>query len=166
MKFAAAGISAVVMLTTAAAQTVVTRGAASPPSVSIVSGTILGRLDLGQGAWVGTAYLRFGQDAPRTATFIDRNNSMIPKSNGGISGTETITFTFPDGSFDLVARFDSNPMAAPNLYTFAEFGTITNGKGKYASLSGYLTVTGSAVPPTDTSPDSVWLCEIHGITNM
>jgi hypothetical protein len=134
-----------------------------------VSATIYGAFDYnfeGVGAWVGYALIRFGDKPAKVATFADRNTSFQQRTNGAISGTETISLRFSDGSgtLDIVARFEGTPGATPGLYNLHEVGAIGNGTGDYSHASGYVTVQGPFLfpDPSITAGAPPWIGEIHG----
>ena len=134
-----------------------------------VSGTIYGSFDYGfegKGAWVGHAILAIGGNPPVKATIVDRNNSIARTPDGAISGTETITFSLPDGSsFDVRAKFTGIPASTPGLYRLDETGTIANGTGAYDRVSGQVVVQGPFLfPDPATTPGAPpWIAEIHGV---
>lgn len=141
-----------------------------PPEIfKEVSGTIFGAYDYsfeGKGAWVGQAIVRIEGRAAAKATFVDRNNSIVRNNDGAISGTETITLSFPDGgSFEVIAKFKGTPASTPGLYTLQETGTIANGTGAYDRVSGSVVVQGPFLlpDPAVTPGAPPWIAEIHGV---
>jgi hypothetical protein len=145
-----------------------TAQAQSPGGGVTISGTIYGTLGLapeGVPAWIGNAMVSFGNGPALIATFIDRNNSADFKKHG-LSGTETISLEFLDGSgsFDIVGRFNVSQASTPGLFVLHETGYITNGKKNYANLSGRVTVQGPAVEPPPEGGVPMWISEIHGVT--
>jgi len=134
-----------------------------------VSGTIYGAYDYsfeGKGAWVGQAIMQIAGRAASAATFVDRNNSIVRNDDGAISGTETITLSFPDGgSFEVIAKFKGTPASTPGLYTLQESGKIANGKGPYDRVSGSIVVQGPFLlpDPAVTPGAPPWIAEMHGV---
>lgn len=134
-----------------------------------VCGTIYGYYDYkfeGKGAWVGHAILAIGGHPVVKASFVDRNNSIIRNRDGAISGTETITLSFPDGgSFEVSAEFTGIPAATPGLYTLHETGKIANGMGMYDHASGHVAIQGPFLlpDPAVTPGAPPWVAEIHGM---
>jgi hypothetical protein len=102
--------------------------AQSPGGGVTISGTIYGTLgqdpmypdDPEKIAWVGHAMVSFGNAPALIASFIDRNNSASFKKHG-LSGTETISLEFLDGSggFDIVGRFNVSEASTPGLFCIA-----------------------------------------------
>lgn len=131
-----------------------------------VSGTIYGILGLapeGVPAWIGHVMVSFDHQPPVIAKFVDRNTSVAFKKNG-LSGTETISLQFTDGSFDILGRFEVSAGSTPNLFVLHETGSIANGKGKYANASGQVSIQGPAVePPSPEGGVPMWISEIHGV---
>lgn len=119
----------------------------------------------GVGAWVGFALVQIGNADPVEATVVDRNMSHGLKNNMAIYGTEVITFTFADGSFELVGRYEGSKASTPGLYTLHEVGTISNGTGRYARMSGHASVEGPFLFPFlgIVNGPAPWMAELHGV---
>ena len=141
--------------------------AKAPPLT--LAGTIYGNFDAenpGGPAWVGHLLVTIGDEPARVATIVDRNTGMVPNANGTITGSETISVTFTDGSgsFDIVGEFVVTPAAVPALAYLNETGKIANGTGAYAHASGWVFVHGPFVlpftPPVQGTPQ--WIAELHG----
>ncbi|HEY5909015.1 MAG TPA: hypothetical protein VJA21_00270 [Verrucomicrobiae bacterium] len=130
-----------------------------------VSGTIYGSLDFaypGGPAWVGHALISFDKQAPLTATFVDKGWHEF-KPNGGMIGGETITLTFDGGTLEILGRFESNLGSTPGLVYLHETGSLANGTGAFAGVSGHVTVQGPAVVPPAGAGAPTWISEIHGV---
>ena len=131
-----------------------------------LSGSLFATFDptfQGTGAWIGYAYLSIGNQPAKLATLVDRGTSVSPRANGGIYGTETITFTFADGSgtFAVPVSFSAAPGSTPNMFSVQEHGPIGNGTGSYAGASGFMTTRGSAIVPQHAVA-MPWMAEISG----
>lgn len=132
-------------------------------------GTIYGSYDYnfeGKGAWVGHAILVIDGKPPVKTTFADRNTSINRKAEGGIYGTEVITFSFPDnGTLQVIAKFTGTPASTPGLYTLHETGRIANGTGAYSRASGHVVVQGPfLLPDPEIAPGApAWIAEMHGV---
>jgi hypothetical protein len=82
-------------------------------------------------------------------------------------GTETGVYAFDDGStFELASHFTAPHQAsAIGLYVINESGTITNGTGQLAGVSGQFTahgIYGPAVPPIEDGGLFGVIAELHG----
>jgi hypothetical protein len=138
------------------------------PAIEI-SGTVYGSFvadNPGGPAWVGYLLVSFGDEEAKAASLVDRNTGMTPNPDGTISGTETWFLTFLDGSgtFEIQARFLVTPADNPALAYLEEVGTITNGTGDYAGVSGRVRVRGSFLlpfTPVVQGPPQ-WISEVHG----
>lgn len=122
---------------------------------------------LGEWAWKGTAVISFANQPPKFATFVDRNNWSGTRGKGGqgLYGSETITFTFDDGSgtFQATVDFYGTPAATPLMYNVQERGPIGNGTGDYALANGMLTTHGTAIAiPAKPGAALTWMAELHG----
>jgi hypothetical protein len=89
-----------------------------------------------QAGWVGNAIISVAGQAPVQATYFCP--AAIPqfKHGGELYGTETCTYTLPDGTYTVTNRFTALPDSAPNLYIMHTLSTITNGTGRYEKASG------------------------------
>ena len=134
-----------------------------------LAGTIYGTFDPanpGGPAWVGHLLVTIGDEPAQVATIVDRNTGMVPNANGTITGSETISVTFTDGSgsFDIVGEFVVTPAASPALAYLNETGKIANGTGVYAHASGWVFLHGPFLlpftPPVQGPPQ--WIAELHG----
>jgi hypothetical protein len=139
-----------------------------PKSVVEFSGTIYGSFDYqfeGNGAWVGHAILAIGGKPPLKAAIVDRNDSFERSPDGGVSGTETIRMSFPDGTFDISGAFTAASGPTPGLWRFHETGWIGNGTGVYKDVSGHVVLYGPGlVPDPGMTPGApLWISEMHGI---
>lgn len=135
-----------------------------------VSATVYGQFTFsyegGPPAWYGNVLVRFGNQPAKVATFVDRNNSPTGPSvrpNGSIYGTETISLTFEDGSFDIVARFEGTPQSTPGLFQLQEVGMIGNGTGAYAGVSGPVTIHGPFLDPAKAVDAPLWIAQMQGM---
>lgn len=135
-----------------------------------VSATVYGSFtpsyEGGPPAWYGNVLVRFGNQPVKVAAFVDRNNSPtgpVVRPNGTIYGTETISLTFVDGSFDIVARFEGVPENTPGLFQLHEVGTIANGKGAYEGVSGSVTIRGPFVHPMMAVDAPLWIAQMRGV---
>jgi hypothetical protein len=134
-----------------------------------ISGTVYGAFNPAQPggpAWVGYLLVSFGDEPAKAASVVDRNTGMTANPDGTISGTETWLVTFLDGSgtFEIQARFLVTPAENPGLAYLEEVGTIANGTGDYAGVSGRVRVRGPFVLPFDPVVQSPppWISEVHG----
>ncbi len=133
------------------------------------SGTIYGSYDYefeGKGAWVGHAILAIGGGPPLKATIVDRNDSFTCLPDGGVSGTETIRMSFPDGStFDISGTFTAASSPTPGLWRFHETGWIGNGTGTYKNVSGHVALYGLGLAPDPglNAGAPPWISEMHGV---
>jgi hypothetical protein len=112
---------------------------AKGPGVKIITTlySVIG-MQNGQPGWVGNAIATVGGQAPVQATYFCP--AAIPqfKPGGELYGTETCTYTLPDGTYTVFNRFTALPDSAPGLYTMHTLSTITNGTGRYGNASGHL----------------------------
>ena len=111
--------------------------------------------------WTGYAFIALGGNSVKEAAISVQNHSVNPRPNGAIYGSETITFTFTDGSgsFQADVDFASALASTPNMGTVHENGVILNGTGKYALASGILTCRGHVILGKNPMP---WMSELHG----
>lgn len=138
------------------------------PAIEI-SGTVYGNFvadQPGGPAWVGYLLVSFGDKEAKAASLVDRNTGMTPNADGTISGTETWFLTFLDGSgtFEIYARFLVTPAENPALAYLEEVGTIANGTGDHAGVSGRVRVRGAFLlpfTPVVQGPPQ-WISEVHG----
>jgi hypothetical protein len=116
---------------------------------------------LTQSGWSGYAFIALGGNPVKEATISVQNHSVNPRANGAIYGSETITFTFTDGSgsFQADVDFASALGSTPNMGTVHEQGVILNGTGNYALASGILTCRGHVILGKNPMP---WMSELHG----
>jgi len=115
---------------------------------------------------VGHLLVSIGDEPAKVATLVDRNTGMNPNADGTITGSETISLSFVDGSgsFDILGKFVVTPSATPALAYLSEAGQIVNGTGNYACASGWVSVQGPFLlpftPSVQGSPQ--WIAELHG----
>lgn len=104
-------------------------------------------LDPAQG-WLGQAWWAFGNAAPRIAGELT-NEPVYEKTEGDLLlGTERTTVDFGNGdSFQLITRWLSHHVGAEGgVAEIHEIGTITNGTGKFANVTGIFFSSGTAGP--------------------
>ena len=126
------------------------RGERSKSAASVrIAATIYGQFDPVAMAWVGYALVQLGDRPATIATVVDRGTSLQLGDNGAFSGTETLTLTFLDGSgtFDILGVYDAEPATTPFLCYLTESGTVENGTGVFAQISGLVVIKGPFLHP-------------------
>lgn len=131
--------------------------ASAPPKAISISGTQSATFNYGMMSWDGTNLISFGGQPAKAAKAISGGGSVAVDANGMITGTEILTLVFKDGSgsFDMVCRFRGTPGSTPGLVHLHELGTVGNGTGDYAKISGTVVIQGTFLNPFPVWEDTV-----------
>ncbi len=133
-------------------------------NVTSLHGTLYGSLTrTPEASWTGTVLLSIAGAPPIRGTFVDRSEGfdMAGFLEGRpYRGGERCTLTFDDGSLEIAGEFVGVP-ATPGLWQRKQVGELRNGTGRFAAISGRVSVDGPYVSPAvEDAP--AYIAELHG----
>jgi hypothetical protein len=121
-------------------------------------GSFLFTSSLPNGGWVVDAYFTIGDAQPLHATIVYDADTILPKKttrNTFLGAEKGVVTVDGGGTFDLVSHFTAPHQAfTTEVFKLNESGTISNGTGRFANISGHFTdhgIYGPAVTATDPS---------------
>jgi hypothetical protein len=162
------GIAGLVLLFTASAANAWGKDGCVSFQATTQGSFLLWTPSLPNGGWVFDGYFTIG-DLRLHATIVYDADSILAKKitrNTFLGAEKGVANVDGGGTFDLVSHFTAPHQAfTTGVAILNESGTITNGTGRFANISGHFTnhgIYGPAVAGNSTDP----LAVVGGITDM